>query len=350
MAKRHLKQDTKQALGQYFTTNADVILQGYESLVKDKTVVDPFAGGGDLLLWATKHGARAVEAYDIAPINAETRQNDSLCNPPDYQGKFVLTNPPYLHSNKCRNGNKMPYKQWSTSDYYKCHLASLANDCDEAIEIIPANFFCESRAEARKRLFSTHYIVSAKMWTQPVFSDTTSSITAIHLKRGRKQRQQFPLLLLPENRQIDMDLQVDYGYLHGADFFSYIEGAPELRVVKITADESPNTRIVVSLLDKGAWPVGLSINTGAVILCGEKSFTTYQVSLPDYDLSASEEEKVVDLFNHRLQAFRQQYASLFLANYMGPDQKILSRAYVHRLLAKCISELGIQPKNSLFVW
>lgn len=346
MAKRHTKQNNKQALGQYFTTNASDILEGYEHLVKNKTVIDPFAGGGDLLNWAINSGARSTIGYDIEPKSSEIIKNDSLVNPPSYENCFLVTNPPYLSANKCRNGDRQPYDIWGASDYYKCHLASLVNGCDEAIEIIPANFFCESRMSARQRLFKTHHIVSAKLWNQPVFEDTTTGIAVLHIKRGAKPKQNFPLTILPKNIVVDMELEERYNYLNGGEFFDYIGGSELITVVKVEVDdESPNTNLVIGLLDKGARPVGLSYNHGDPIYCQPKSFTTYQISLPDYDLTTDQQHQIVELFTTKLKYYRDLYHSLFLANYMGPEQKILSRDYVHKLLSRVINDLGILPRK-----
>lgn len=106
----------------------------------------------------------------------------------------------------------------------------------------------------------------------------------------------------------------------------------------------PNTRIVVGLLDWGSYPFGLSINPNAdPMYCRPLSFTTYQLTLPDYDLNPDDQAKVVARFNARLTDFRKQYHGMFLANYMGAQQKILSRSFVSRLLEAVFSELGIGP-------
>ncbi len=46
---------SKKQLGQFFTTNSDYILQRFEKFVKDKNVVDPFAGNQDLINWSRKN-------------------------------------------------------------------------------------------------------------------------------------------------------------------------------------------------------------------------------------------------------------------------------------------------------
>ena len=352
MAKRHTKQNSKQALGQYFTTNANTILEGYESLVVGKKVMDPFAGGSDLLNWATKNGATHTQGYDLVPQSSNIIQNDSLCNPPDYTDYLLVTNPPYLSANKCRTGDRKPYQIWGEGDYYKCHLASLAKmNCDEALEIVPSNFFCESRDGIRKRLFETHHIVSAKYWDQPVFDDATTGICVLHLRKGKKPEQKFKLRILPADVLIDVELTKENKFLHGKEFFDYIRNVETINFVKTDVGMTkPNTNIVVGLLDNGAQPVGLSYNQKDPIYCQPKSFTTYQLTLPDYDISEDQQKQIVEIFQNKMSYFRQKYHSMFLANYMGPAQKIFSRSYVHLMLSKIIIELKIAKRDSVFVF
>jgi hypothetical protein len=345
VAKRHVRQSKKQALGQYYTTKACDALQGYESVVCNKHVIDPFAGNGDLLSWAQSNGALEVVGYDIQPTRNDYIQRDTLLDPPDFSGSVVLSNPPYLSANKCRTGDKRTYSMWGESDYYKCHLASLENHgCDEALVILPTNFLCESNPSIRRRLFQTHHVVSARYWSRPIFEDASTGVCLIHLRRGRVESQHFPLDLVYQGVTVEVDLEDQYKYLWGQDFFEYIKG-DKIKVLK--TDEGmppPNTHLVFGLLDRGKWKSGLTYNSGAPIYCAPKSFTTYQVTLPDYDLSEDQERQIVDLFNDRLGHFRRMYHDMFLSNYMGPDQKILSRSYVHRLLARVIQDLGINTR------
>jgi len=346
MAKRHTSQTDKQAKGQYYTTNSDFILSGYESVVADKKVIDPFAGGGDLLEWSLRNGATDVSAYDIDPKYNGTIKRNTLIDPPDYTGYVLVTNPPYLSKNKCK-GDKTVYDIWEQNDYYKCHLASLSETCDEAIEILPSNFFCEGRDTIRRKLFETHYIVSAKYWDVPTFDDATTGTCVVHLKKGRKEVQQFPMTLYPSGETIDVTLESKYKYLFGKDFFDDIKRANGIVVVKVDKGmNKPNTNLVVGLLDNGKWNNGIKYNSGDPIYCSPKSFTTYQITLPDFNLTEEEQRQIEFEFQNKLQKYRKKYHSLFLANYMGPSQKILSRDYVHKLLETTMLDLGLLQETS----
>jgi len=342
LAKRHVRQTHKQKLGQFFTTNSDYILSGYEELVVGKDVVDPFSGGWDLLTWARRAGAKSLFAYDIEPVMEGTVKNDSLLNPPSYKDKFVISNPPYLAANKCKT-SKSVYAQWDQDDYYKCHLAGLsANGCSEGLFILPSNFLSESNAKARTMLLRDYTIASGKYWKEQVFEDATTGICVIHIKKEQKEIHEFPLRMYPEDVTINAVLEKRYGYLHGKDFFDYVADAPTYNLVKTDVGmTAPNTHIVVGLLEAGKFPFGLSYNEGEPIYCNPKSFTTYQLTLPDLLLTEEQQRNVVGHFQEKLKHYQDQYYGMFLANYMGADQKILSRRYVQMLFGRVLADLKL---------
>ncbi len=57
---------TKKRLnGQFFTKNTSQILDGFSQFIKDKEVIDPFAGGQDLMHWAKENGAKKIKGFDV---------------------------------------------------------------------------------------------------------------------------------------------------------------------------------------------------------------------------------------------------------------------------------------------
>jgi hypothetical protein len=348
LTKRHTKQSHKQKNGQFFTTKADHILSGFEDVVRNKVVIDPFVGGKDLLIWAEKNGAVDTIGYDLEPTSDDIIKNDSIANPPSYNGMVLVTNPPYLSKNKFR-GDKTVFDTWKQSDLYKCHLASLeARDCQEAIIILPSNFLCESSPRARKMLFESYHIVSAKYWNEPVFEDAATGICVIHIKKGKKQYQDFVLSHETDNVSISIRLEERYNYLHGKDFFDHIRRASgDLEAIKTDIGmKTPNTNIVVGLLDNGKWKSGLSYNEGDVIFSRPKSFTTYQLTLPSITLTEQQQREVIRVFNNTLHHYRKKYHDMFLSNYMGPRQKILSLSFINKLLEVSLKDLGFMKKET----
>ena len=96
--------NNKQKLGQFFTTNSNYILKGFDKYINNKNIADPFCGSGELLTWAINNSAKSVIGYDIDRQYIDNKIiffNDSLNNPLQYD--FVLTNPPYLYKNKLKD-------------------------------------------------------------------------------------------------------------------------------------------------------------------------------------------------------------------------------------------------------
>ncbi len=335
--KRHTQQNSKQRNGQYFTTNADHILSGFEFLVEGKVVVDPFAGGCDLLSWAIRHGATEVQAFDIDPKLENVIKNDSISNPICLKSKFLLTNPPYLSKNKAKPEDKGVFEKWGQSDLYKCHMASLVeSDCQEGILILPGNFFCESRPGIRNLFFEHFSILYAKYWDTPVFEDTTICICAFYFVRGGNKTQTFDMEF--DSDRFTMVLEEKYDYLFGSEFFEYIKNQ-KYKISKTDVGmPAPNSKIIISLLDNGALRSGFHFNTGEDIYCKPTSFTTFQVTL-DMELTVEQQEQVIVIANDRLSFYREKYKSFFLANYIGPKQKILSRSFTAGLLSKAIEQV-----------
>jgi hypothetical protein len=344
--KRHTKQTSKQALGQYFTTNVDLILSEFETYVQGKDVVDPFAGGWDLLAWAQRTGAKSVVGLDIEPRNEQTLYRDSLLDPIDYSNYLVLTNPPYLAANKSKGKYKDIYSKWDQSDLYKCFLSSLGRlNALEAIVIIPSNFLCESNPKARSVLFSGYDLLYAKYWKEQIFDDATTGVCALYLKKRDGLNpgfQSFECKLLPEERMIQMDLHERYGYIHGGEQLATLDRTFQFEKVS-TETKHINTNIVVGCLDGGRYDLGFHYNQGEPIKAPKTVITTFQVNTVGFELNEEQQKHVVDLSNHELKQMRETYSSMFLSNYMGATQKIMSvsiaKAFLSNATKKSLTSL-----------
>jgi hypothetical protein len=342
--KKHILTTGKQYNGQYFTTNAERILSGWENLVSTKRCIDPFCGGYDLLDWCKSNGASSVEGYDIDLTNSDNRATyrNSLIDVPDFTGKFLVSNPPFLARNKCRSGDTTPYDKWGQSDYYKCHIASLsANGCDEGILIVPSNFLSESNQKARETFFTEYNIVEAKYWNEQVFDDATTGITAFHFRRKDSVLitgfESFPVTIYPDNKTFVCELYASNKYLHGKEFFDFINQKSSYTFEK---DVKPNTNIVVGSMDFGKYKTGFHYNDGEPISSPKSVITTYQVSVSgNRVVSESEQRMIVEKANSILKHYREKYHSMFLSNYLGAEQKIMSQSYSKKILGVVTTDL-----------
>ena len=350
--KRHTSQNKKQKNGAFFTKNAIDLLSGFEHLVKDKCIIDPFSGQSDLIKWALSNGANGYEAYDIEPSCPSTTQNDSLLNPPDYTDKFLVTNPPYLSKNKSK-GDKKVFEKWGMDDLYKCHLASLYPNCNEGIIILPSNFLSESRPSARKAFFRNYTIGKAKYYTYSVFPEVTTGIVVFNFYKDNNPIKKFDIEIHKSESDIidtNISLSPKYNYLYGDEFFSYIKDEKPLKIIKhdTSNKNKPNTKIVIGLLTNGKYCLGAHINNNEPLIVPEKTFTTYQVSIKGLKISYQQQVHIVDLYNKKLKLYMKKYHSLFLANYMGANQKIKSRLYSNLLLSRVTKEvMEIDETSSL---
>lgn len=343
MSKRHTKQNHKQKNGQFFTKNANELLARYSHLVAGKVVIDPFAGDCDLLDFAVSHGAKSIVAYDLEPTKENIIKQDTLLNPPEFRGKFLLTNPPYLCSNK--NKDKRVYEKYGYNDLYKCHIASFIGQVDEGVLILPSNFLSESRAKIRDTFFKSYTITTCDYYYYQVFPSATTGIVVFHFVRDTSAVKRFECNVHYSNTNIvkcEVELEEKYDWLFGKDFFDYIDVEQTLDIDKYTGNINGKylTNIVIGLLDKGKWTQGLTYNTGSPVVCGEKSFTTYQV-VSSEPIDIEKQKTIVEVFNTKLRGFRDKYHGMFLSNFMGADQKILSRSFIHKMIQRVYNDLTV---------
>jgi len=190
--------NNKRQLGQFFTRNADYILSDVSGYVRGKSVTDPFAGNGDLLDWAEKHGALSTRGYDIDPIYVDNRRvslNDSLRNPKSYD--FVLTNPPYLYQNKLKD-NSILLKSRHT-DLYQLALEKIM-DSNEGIVITPVNFLSAENSKYIRHTFLCKFnIVRINYFSQQVFKDTSYNIIAFYYEKKALPKQSMIIYISANN-------------------------------------------------------------------------------------------------------------------------------------------------------
>jgi len=343
MPKKHVSQNEKQKFGKYYTTNAAFLLEGFESLVKDKSCVDPFCGDRDLLRWAEINGAISTEGYDLHPQHPETEKRNSFENPPSLDGKFVLSNPPYLAAAK--NADKSIYEKYEINDLYKAFLLQLIDtSVTEGILIIPSNFLSESSSRARDPFLSSFEILECRYFQYPAFPEATTGVIVFSFKRSApSDSRKFFMEMLSsptESEKFEIEIWKKYKWLWGDRFFDFIDDPRPLKI-KLHTTESrfpPNTRLVLGLLDKGKYKFGCHVNEGEPFVTPPNVFTTYQVDIPEIELTLEQERRVAAKYNEILWNFRREYRGMFLSNYMGGIQKIKSRAMAHALLSKVIKE------------
>lgn len=315
----------KKNRGQFYTTNSSYILDGLSIPENTKNIIEPFAGKGDLLEWITKQGFKGhIQSYDIEPKDSQYKilQRDTLKNPPDYKGSFVITNPPYLARNK--STNKDIYDQYGVNDLYKCFIKSCL-DCEGGIFIIPAGFFFSARdidVKCRNEFMSKFKIIRIKYFEETVFDDTTTTIVAFSFLRHDKImiEQNVEWMLLPNKETKVFNMSKNNDWIVGGEIYN-------LQTPKITfkrhvegqklKDNEQQTYITLNALDSGTKDgrIKVEYKDGYIYPAKECSRTYATLRVIGKTLSKEEQIILCNKFNSFLEKKREETWSLFLPQF-----------------------------------
>jgi len=303
------------------TTNYVHILRNMNIPADVDTIIEPFCGKGDLLGFIDEERGLSLECYDIEPQCEIATQRDTLRDPPHYEGKFVLTNPPYLARNK--SADKVIFDRYHTNDLYKCFLLSIIKDNPHGgIIIIPLNFISSTRKgdiELRERFLNVFDIRQINIFEEQVFDDTTSTICAIQFET-RKDTPNIKIDIYPSQKHIETKLTKDNNFMIGGGIYKLPESTIYTisRLTRLTKDD-PHTNILVKCIDDNSNnQIGLSIVDNEHIYVDKTanlSARTYATLQIDPHISEDKQRELVKRFTFYLSAKRKKYQSLFLCNY-----------------------------------
>tara|TARA_R110002074_G_scaffold26048_6_gene76954 strand:+ start:1316 stop:2518 length:1203 start_codon:yes stop_codon:yes gene_type:complete len=203
----------KKQLAQYFTTNCDYIFSDFNLDNKKYNFIEPFCGAKDLVNWIrSKEGLEdvSVEMYDLDPQTEDIVKQDTLLNPPEYKGKYVVTNPPFLARNK--NKDKALYDKYEANDLYKIFVKTIVEgEVEGGVIILPLNFICAQESTIRNLFFSNYSITKLNIFEETVFKDTTYTICSFMFTKG-KQKAKIPTTIFPSKKKIDLELRSEWSW------------------------------------------------------------------------------------------------------------------------------------------
>ncbi len=358
-------------MGQFFTTNSDYILAGFEKYVCGKDIIDPFAGSGDLLTWAEKNMALNIKGYDIDKklINKKIHYNDSLNNHGNY--KFILTNPPYLNINKADIQTKNKYFSFvNFEDLYQAALFSIMNS-EEGIVIVPINFLSAENSQKIREIFFTKFeIIEMNYFKQQVFSDTTYNVISFYYKKKKNIFSDNFIIktkIYPDFVKINIKLEKKFDWTIGGKLLSQIRSyenklgiyrltedhiqignkeisvaynhIKDIRKYNISEEFYKNLRQNIILLraidsgtDKGRIKLENIKNYDLECLISKESSRNMIYLIFKETISVYEQEKIIELFNSELNKIRENYLSLFLTNFRDNDRKRISFDFAYKLI------------------
>jgi hypothetical protein len=323
----------KKEFGQFFTKNTQHILGGSVISILpvegNFTIVDPFAGEGDLLKFIKrKRKYLTIEAYDIDPKTPDSIQRDSLLEPIDLGGKWIITNPPYLAKNKTEE--KTPFLKYEVDDLYKASLKMIGGfagntPCEGGIIIIPVNFFSDRDDSIRKFFLSKYKVHVLNIFEEQVFEDTSYTVCSFSfLRRDDIANQRIKTAhFFPSGDTKEFRISKGRGFRIGFEFFQKIEKKRKknwISVSRLVEGKSvPNghhiTNIHLRAIDTGTKDGRICLFLDEKSFYGKESDRTFANFVTSVVLSTEQQETVVRTFNIYLEYFRCKYHSMFLTNF-----------------------------------
>lgn len=319
----------KKEKGQFYTTNYEYILDGFDIPHDDSicAIVEPFTGKGDLVKWiTTKENRYPLELYDIDPKYTGTTTRDTLDDPPSYNNKFIITNPPYLARNKTTS--KDIFDKYKTNDLYKCFIYSICNqpNCKGGIIIIPSGFFLSSRPvdiKCRDLFMSKFRINQVKYFEESVFDDTPTTIVVISFTKNDKPlvEQTVKWIRMPHNNTAMFVMKKHLKWIIGGEIYD-LPKCTDIKISryvsgKILDTDEQQTNITLCALDGGTMAnrIRLYYKEGYVYLAKDCSRTYATLILNGKVLTTNQQKKLCSLFNSFIEDKRKTTWSLFLPQF-----------------------------------
>lgn len=318
----------------HYTTKAQEICGNLIQYIPEEVqLIEPFVGDGDLLSLFPNH---KWETYDIEDKGNNVVQ-DTLLNPPDYQGKWVITNPPYLAKNKAKD--KTIFNQYSVDDLYKAALISILK-CEGGILIIPTNFLTDERTgSVREQFLNQFQILEMNVFTKPVFETTTYSICSFVFQKKKDNilNQTFDINIRPSNKTVCVSINAKYDYRIAGEFYAQLKNVKNIfgRLVGSTSQDYI-TNIKLYAIDTRRERIRVEFEPNHFE--GKNTDRTYATFTCQKQLTKEQEEYLISEFNKQLEEFRKKYYDLSMTNYRDFNRKRIGFTFAYQLLSKIYNE------------
>ena len=336
-------------VGQFYTVNNDYILKTFQK--PRGPVIEPFAGQGDLIDWL---GRCDVEAYDIEPKRNDITERDTLLYPPDYSGKWVITNPPYLARNKCEK--KELFDRYKTNDLYKCFIMSLVSQkecCLGGIFIIPVGFFLSPRdidVKCRSAFLSKYKITKVRYFEEVVFPDTTTTVVAFSFVKSDEYLTEQNILWerLPNNDTKIFKLESKHKWIVGGEIYDLkIPKGIKIKRVIVGQENTNITHLTLNALDTTNHKISLDYKQDYVYHGMNTSRTYATLCISGVELDQEKQKILAQKFNDYLNKKREETWSLFLPQFREYDRRripfTLAYNIIGYLLILIISQDAASP-------
>ena len=319
----------------HYTTESGIICGNLVKYIPaDAQLIEPFVGGEDLVQLFPNH---SWETYDIDPSTNAQHYQDTLTSPPNYEGKRVITNPPFLAKNKA--SEKTVFDAYGVDDLYKAFLLSIL-DCEGGIAIVPTNFLSDERtADIRKKFFNRFEILELNVFTVPVFKTTTYSVCSFAFKRAKLENsREITCNVMPANNTYIITLYEAHGYRLGGDIVNKIESYENYfgRLTATTPSSKFITNIKLYGLDTRSERIHVNYEDPYV---GKATDRVYATFICDMAIPEETQKKMVERFNEKFEQFRMDTFDLALTNYRDYNRKRVGFDFAYRFLSMIYDEV-----------
>lgn len=320
---------------QHYTSKAEEMCQNLKKYIpKDALLVEPFVGAGDLLALFPSH---SWEKYDLDPkVESDTR--DTLLNPLDYSGKWVITNPPYLARNKAKD--KTIFDKYDVDDLYKASIISVL-DSEGGILIVPTNFFIDERTKVVRELFFKNFEVKEmNAYNQPMFENTTYSVCAFAFQRKENSQTQDILVnIFPENRSIKVSVSASNGWRIAGEYYDNLSLITSRfsRLLEGREIAGFSTNIKLYAIDTRTKRIHLDYDEE--LFYGKSTDRSYATFISDVPISVENQKELINRFNNELNSFREFYYDLPMTNFRDFGRKRIGFDFAYKLASKILNEL-----------
>ena len=348
----HPLRSEKAELGQFYTRAYDRILDGFGIPPAGTKIIEPFAGAGHLVAWARGKGHRdIIEAYDIAPAapvvdGLRILQRDTLRNPPVYQGRWILTNPPYLAKNKTKSYAEL-FARHGTNDLYKVFLSTvIGSGALGGLLILPLNFWCSVRAgdtDLRRRFLEGFVVDRVHVFEERVFEDTGYTVCAFSFTQRPEDDRGKPhppimMRCFPTGRGIEWIPNDQNAYRIGGELWGLEIGA--YRVGRLREAGRPSTRLNLYAIDGGRSDSMIRLTFGEPPIFGKDTDRARATITIEPIVSEARQQWLVGAFQARINELRDRYNSLFLVQYREGTRKRIPFDLAYRLIANLLHAEG----------
>ena len=332
----------KSKLGQFYTTNYNYILQSLNITVPNvENIIEPFAGNGDLIKFIKEQEKEKerylIECYDIDPKQDFIIKRDTLLNPPNFENKYIITNPPYLARNKCKD--KTMFDKYDTNDLYKCFLEIIIKDvCLGGIIIVPLNFISSMRksdCELRQKFINKYNIINLNIFEENVFNDTKYSVCSFNFEKIESKTEKESKIeskieyesvinctIYPSKTKLSLKLNKNNNYTVGGEIYNLGIKNTKFKIdraTKLTKNTDCITNILLKCIDDSIQnKIKLSItddDNKFIDTTKDLSARSYATLVIEPKIDIKKQEELAQKFNIYLNEQREKYNSLFLTNY-----------------------------------